>query len=190
MCGGFAAGLDFSAAAAIVGVRRPVAAGAIHMETFMPRTPFIKLAVLALLATPAAAAADWQSGVATNGNSAWAIVEAGGKQFRIDCNRGDASLFVKLLGGPFPGMKNQDDESDSAMLWIEAGDGRTARHPLDGHYFDTIFLARWPTSDLVLDQFAKGARMQVTAVSGDVAFETAMTGTSKARAAMAAGCGL
>ncbi len=146
------------------------------------------LFVTAVLTTPVLA--DWQTSTGENGASASVVVD--GDTLTITCNPNDPKFFLTLSGGPFPGMKNIDDVNDSLMMWIEAADGRTARHPIDGHYFapDATFVGRFLTSDVVLDQFAGGKVMRLTAVTGETILETTMTGTGKARANFQRACKL
>lgn len=129
----------------------------------------------------AATAADWRSG--ESGRGAWTQIEQAGLQLHLSCNRNDRNVFFSLSGGPFNGMKNRDDVSDSMMMWIEMSDGRTARHPIDGHYFapDRTFIGRFLVSDIVLDQFRRGATMRLTAPTGATIAEFGMRGTGKAR---------
>lgn len=158
---------------------------------FAPAFAAVFTAVFAAMLAAAPAFAAWESGVARNGDSAYATTTVGALTLSFACNRGDPSFYVNLSGGPFPGMKNADDTDDSMMMWIAAADGRTARHPLDGYYYgpEDTFLARWITSDFVLDQFAKGQTVELTAPTGARILQTGMKGTSKARQAFRKGCG-
>ncbi|MEM1299258.1 MAG: hypothetical protein AAGH68_08240 [Pseudomonadota bacterium] len=78
------------------------------------------------------AMAAWQSGEDNRG--AWSRIQSGVVMLQITCRRNDPRFFFTLSGGPFNGMKNADDQSDSMMIWIELPDGRTGRHAIDGHY--------------------------------------------------------
>jgi hypothetical protein len=140
--------------------------------------------------TSTVAHADWQSG--ENGGSAWAMTSAGGHTLRLGCNRGDDALFFLLTGGPFDGMKNVDGVTDSMMMWISLSGNRTAKHPIDGHYFapDRAFVGRFLVSDLVLDQFRNGSRLFLTAPRGGTIAEFDMTGTGKTRGNFKEACGL
>ncbi|MBY8976821.1 hypothetical protein KHP62_13440 [Rhodobacteraceae bacterium NNCM2] len=156
----------------------------------MKRSLFTGLTIgLAFIAT--AAAADWSSQVSTKGSQSSTQTQVGKMLLQITCNRGDAKFFVKLFGGPFPGMKNVDDSNESLMMWIQMADGRTARHPIDGYYYgpEDAFLGRLHTSSVVLDQFAAGSRLQLTTPSGATVLDTGMKGTSAARRDFATGCG-
>ena len=150
------------------------------------------LSVLAgvLLLAGTQAQANWQSG--ENGGSAWAMTSAGGYTLRLGCNRGDQALHFLLTGGPFEGMKNVDDANDSMMMWISLSGGRTAKHPIDGHYFapDRAFVGRFLVSDLVLDQFRNGSFLELTAPRGGSIAHFGMSGTGKARGHFKEACGL
>ncbi|MEO1089717.1 MAG: hypothetical protein AAFX81_03730 [Pseudomonadota bacterium] len=150
---------------------------------------FAASALLIALSADQAAAA-WQSNTTDHGADAW--VSNGGPELLISCQPNEPRLFFTSYGGPFPGMDDVDDENDSTMMWIEAADGRTARHPIDRHCFapDRAFLSRFVTTDLVLEQFAPGNVLSLTAPNGDSIFETSMTGTSSARQVSQRGCSL
>lgn len=137
-----------------------------------------------------ALAEAWQSGEA--GNGAWATTARAGQSLRISCNPGDQSFFFILSGGPFAGMRNLDDGNESMMLWIEAPDGRTARHPIDGHYFgpEKSFVGRFVVSGLVLDQFRNGSEMRLTSPTGATVGTFGMKGTGKARGHFKEACGI
>ena len=152
---------------------------------------FRKFALFAgFLLLGAPAQAEWQSG--ESARSAWAMVAAGGNTLRLSCNRGDQGLHFLLTGGPFQGMQNVDDGNESMMMWIALPDGRTARHPIDGHYFapDRAFVGRFVISDLVLDQFRNGSRLALTAPTGGTIADFDMAGTGKARGHFKQACGL
>lgn len=135
-------------------------------------------------------AADWQSG--ENGQSAWAMISGSKAGLRLSCNRGQRDLTFVLTGGPFPGMKNVDDGKESMMMWIEMPDGRTGRHPIDGHYFapDRAFIGRFVVSNTVLDQFRSGSKLSLTAPTGAGIAAFGMTGTGKARGHFKQACRL
>ena len=154
----------------------------------MLKTAAIALSVLAI-AVPATAA-DWQSG--ESARSAWAMIGQGKTNLRLSCNRGERNVFFLLSGGPFPGMKNVDDGNESMMMWIEMPDGRTARHPIDGHYFapDRAFVGRFIVSDIVLDQFRSGSKLSLTAPTGASIATFGMKGTGKARGHFKQACRL
>jgi hypothetical protein len=150
------------------------------------------LAILSLFVS-GAVQADWSSHVRSDGKGASAEIKADGKVLRIDCARpvsGDFSLVMH--GGPFEGMKNVDDGDDSMMMWIEMPDGRTARHPIDGHYYgpENAFVGRFLVSDIVLEQFAGGKEMRFTTVNGNTLLTLPMKGTGKARQDFKKACGL
>lgn len=140
-----------------------------------------------------AAYADWTSRINPDGKGASAEAKAQGKTLRIGCARfmGD-DLSLVMHGGPFEGMKNVDDADDSMMMWIEMPDGRTARHPIDGHYYapEKAFVDRFMVSDVVLDQFAGGKEMRFTTDKGNTLLTLPMKGSAKARADIRKACGL
>lgn len=148
------------------------------------------LAMAAILVGTQAFAADWQSGESRQ--SAWAMISQGKMNLRLACNRGQRDLHFVLTGGPFPGMKNVDDGNESMMMWIEMPDGRTARHPIDGHYFapDKSFVGRFVVSDTVLDQFRSGSKLSLTAPTGAAIATFGMKGTGKARGHIKEACRL
>lgn len=78
------------------------------------------------------------------------------------------------------------------MMWIVLPDGRAARHPIDGYYFagDKAFVGRLPTSDLVLEQFANGSRIELTTAQGNTLFAAPMKGTGKLRGEIRQACGI
>lgn len=135
-----------------------------------------------------AAADSWVSG--EGGRGAWSQTERGGTTLRISCWANEPSFFFTLVGGPFNGMKNIDDQSDSMMMWIEQSDGRTGRHPIDGHYvgYDKTFVGRFIVSDLVLEEFRNGSKIMLTASNGAKIAEFGMKGTGKARGHFKQGC--
>ena len=142
-----------------------------------------------LLGSPASAA-DWQSG--ETAQNAWAMISQGGKTLRLGCNRGNRDLVFTLTGGPFPGMKNVDDGTESMMMWIEMSDGRTARHPIDGHYFapDRAFVGRFVVTNTVLEQFRSGRTLSLSAPTGAGIATFGMKGTGKARGHIKQACRL
>ncbi|MEM7496417.1 MAG: hypothetical protein AAF371_00325 [Pseudomonadota bacterium] len=145
--------------------------------------------LLALLyAGPAAAA--WQHSVAVRGGSA--VAASGGVTVRIACIAENASLYVTVSGGPFAGMRSVDDGSGSMTLRIAMGNGEVHTYPIDGHYdaADGAFVARWLTNGAILDRFAQGATLTLTAPGGERVVEMDMTGTSRARQGFRRGCGL
>lgn len=101
-------------------------------------------------------------------------------------------MSLTLHGGPFKGMKNVDDAEDSMMMWIEMPDGRTARNPIDGHYYapENAFVGRFVVSEVVLQQFAGGKEMRFTTAKGNTLLTLPMKGSSKARADFRKACGL
>ncbi|WP_152610684.1 hypothetical protein [Ruegeria sp. ANG-R] len=145
--------------------------------------------VLLAFAGPAQAA-EWQSGEASNG--AWSMIQEGQFNLRVSCWPGDPSFFFVLTGGPFNGMQNIDDGNESMMMWIELPDGRTARHPIDGHYFapDKAFVGRFIVSDFVLEEFRQGAKLSLTSPTGVEIAAFGMQGTGKARGHFKQACGI
>lgn len=139
------------------------------------------IALSFLLTSGPAGAAEWLSGEGNRG--AWSRINDGKFQLSISCWPDDPKFFFTLIGGPFDGMKNVDDGNDSMMMWIELPDGRTGRHPIDGNYFapDQAFVGRFFVSDLVLEEFRKGAKLSLTAATGATIAEFGMKGTGKAR---------
>lgn len=152
---------------------------------------FLKPAIIAfLLGSSGMAQADWQSG--ETDRSAWAMASGKGGALRLSCNKGDGFLHFLLTGGPFLGMQNIDDGRDTLMMWIGLPGGRTAKHPIDGHYFapDKAFVGRFLVSDTVLEQFRQGNALSLTAArGGDIAMFD-MKGTGKARGHFKQACGL
>jgi hypothetical protein len=136
--------------------------------------------VFSLMASTAAAA-TWTSG--ENNRGAWARIQQGDLFLNIACNPNEAQFFFTLTGGPFNGMKNIDDGTESMMMWIEQSDGRTGRHPIDGYYFapDDAFVGKWIVSDFVLEEFRQGAKLSLTSPTGATIAEFGMKGTGKAR---------
>lgn len=135
-------------------------------------------------------AAEWQSGEAPNG--AWSMIEDGQFSLRIACWPGDPSFFFVLSGGPFNGMQNIDDNNESMMMWVELPDGRTARHPIDGHYFapDRAFVGRFIVSDFVLEEFRQGEKLSLTSPTGAEIAVFGMQGTGKARGHFKQACNI
>ena len=142
------------------------------------------------LTAGAAAAADWQSGEGKRG--AWSRIDTGHMQLDISCWPNEPRFFFTLRGGPFNGMKNIDDGTESMMMWIALPDGRLARHPIDGHYFapDQAFVGRFVVTDHVLEQFRSGTQLSLTAPTGATIAEFGMTGTGKARGHFKQACGI
>lgn len=137
-----------------------------------------------------AGAADWTSGERNRG--AWSQIEQGRFVLEISCWPNDPNFFFTLRGGPFDGMKNVHDGDESMMMWIELPDGRTARHPIDGHYYggDEAFVGKFVVSDFVLDQFRQGAKLSLTAPTGANIAEFGMRGTGKARGHFKQACNI
>lgn len=143
-----------------------------------------------LLGSAGMAQAAWQSG--ESGRSAWAMVSGNGGNLRLSCNRGDRFLHFLLTGGPFRGMKNVDGGKDTLLMWIALPGGRSAKHPIDGHYYapDKAFVGRFLVSDTVLEQFRQGSGMSLTAARGGDIATFDMKGTGKARGHIKQACGL
>lgn len=140
-----------------------------------------------------ARAQSWQSSAANDGMSAGASITIGQKTLHVGCNqRLGNTLFFTLSGGPHPGMKNADDQEDSMMMWITMADGRTAKHPIDGHYVggEATFVGQLPATSVVMDQFADGQMIEFTATGGGSIFSAGMAGTTRARAIFAEACGI
>ena len=136
--------------------------------------------------------AAWSSRIDPEGTRASAIARAQGKTLSLSSAHFLADELTLILhGGPFEGMKNVDEADDSMMMWIEMPDGRTARHPIDGHYYgpEDAFIGRFVVSELVLDQFADGQDMSLTTAKGNTLLTLSMQGTSKARRDFRAACG-
>ncbi|MCV6585100.1 MAG: hypothetical protein OIF47_06160 [Marinibacterium sp.] len=148
------------------------------------------LALAALTSAGASGADTWHSDEGGRGASSY--VEKGRFQLMISCWPGNPEFFFTLYGGPFDGMKNIDDQTDSMMMWIELPDGRTGRHPIDGHYFapDQAFVGRFIVNDYVLEQFRQGAKLFFTAPTGADIVSFGMTGTGKARGHFKQACGI
>jgi len=145
------------------------------------RTAVLASALAFTLSVPALA--DWVSIPNTQtGRATRAEVQADGRTLKLSCLRGTSTLYLTLSGGPFPGINT----APSMMMWIQQADGRTARHPIDGQYLsaEQSFIGQFATSPLILDQFARGAQLQLTTVTGAVVFRTTMRGTGAARADM------
>lgn len=154
---------------------------------------FARMALLIIAGVMAATpvqAASWQSGEGNRG--AWTSIEDGKFRLQISCWPNESRFFFTLHGGPFAGMKNLDDQNDSLMMWIELPDGRTGRHPIDGHYvgYEKAFVGRFFVSDIVLEQFRQGAKLSLTAPTGASIADFGMKGTGKARGHFKQACGL
>lgn len=150
----------------------------------------VAIAMTFLAAGGSVRAADWQSG--ESGQSAWAMISQGSSNLRLSCNRGQRDVHFLLTGGPFPGMKNVDDGTESMMMWISLPDGRSAKHPIDGHYYapDRAFVGRFLVSDTVLGQFRNGTLLSLSAPTGTEIASFGMKGTGKARGHFKQACGL
>lgn len=153
------------------------------------------MSIAAALSVFAAGAvdADWSSRIHPEGKGASAEAVADGKTLTISCARPvGEEMSLTLHGGPFAGMKNIDDADDSMMMWIEMPDGRTARNPIDGHYYapENAFVGRFIVSDVVLEQFAGGKEMRFTTDKGNMLLTLPMKGSSKARSDFRKACGL
>jgi hypothetical protein len=72
--------------------------------------------------------------------------------------------------------------SPAVMLWIEASDGRLARHSVDVRRDEGGYLGTFFVSDIVLGQFQNGRRLEITS-DGKPILETDMKGTGAARLA-------
>lgn len=158
----------------------------------MPSRRFIIAAALLVL-TAGTAWAEWTSRINSEGKGSSAETRSSGMELTISCAKWSGSkLSVVLHGGPFKGMKNVDDGNDSMMMWIEMPDGRTARHPIDGHYYapEDAFVGEFLVSDLILDQFAGGKVMRFTTVKGNTLLEVPMKGSAKARQDFRRACGI
>jgi hypothetical protein len=156
-------------------------------------SPILRIAAVLSVFVASAAHADWTSRINPDGKGANAEAKAQGKTLNIGCAKfmGD-EMTLTLHGGPFEGMKNVDDAEGSMMMWIEMPDGRTARHPIDGHYYapEKAFVGQFMVSDLVLEQFAGGKEMRFTTDKGNTLLTLPMKGSSKARADFRKACGL
>jgi hypothetical protein len=140
-----------------------------------------------------AAHAQWTSHINADSKGASAESTTKGKTVTISCAKwAGTKLSVVIYGGPFKGMKNIDDGDDSTMMWIEMPDGRTVRHPIDGHYYapDKAFVGEFLVSDLILDQVAGGSVMRFTTAQGNKLVELPMKGLAKARQDFRRTCGI
>ena len=153
-------------------------------------TRILAWAIVAMCMVTGPAAANWQSG--EGGRGAWSQIQQGGKTLRISCWPNESSFFFTLVGGPFNGMKNLDDQKDSLMMWIEQSDGRTGRHPIDGHYvgYEKTFVGRFIVSNLVLEEFRNGSKIMLTSANGAKIADFGMKGTGKARGHFKEACKL
>lgn len=154
------------------------------------RKTLLTIAIALTGFSASAQASEWQSG--ESAQSAWAMVSGAKANLRLSCNRGQRDVHFLLTGGPFPGMKNVDDGNESMMMWISLSGGRTARHPIDGHYFapDRAFVGRFVVTETVLEQFRSGSALSLTAPTGADIAQFGMKGTGKARGHFKQACGL
>ena len=140
-------------------------------------------AALCLVMLPGAAAADWSHEKGPN----WAVARTTSDGVTIDlrCTRGQPNrVQMTLLGRRLPNVRG-------VMIWITLPSGGLARHPVDVESDGRALAGTWFTSELVMEQFRTGSRMEIDMPTrnGEAIAVVNMRGTGAARLAFLERCG-
>ncbi|MEL6206131.1 MAG: hypothetical protein AAFR47_12605 [Pseudomonadota bacterium] len=137
-------------------------------------------------------AAEWQSSSDTGRGWAQASTTVEGVYVQMACSR-STEPQLQFYGYEGPGLERVDDATSMIRIEIAGADGAILYADAAPFYYfapDQTWLSQYGTAPPYLGAWAQGSSMAIVGSGGERIAEVALTGTSRALAAMRTACNL